>query len=284
MKPLCLGAHMSVAGGIDRAVDRIAAIGGCALQLFTSSSNQWHAREIPDAEAEAFRDKRRRHGVRFAFAHDSYLINAGSPDDALWKRSVKALTGEMRRAEWLGLDYVVMHPGAHVGSGEAAAFGRIAEALDAVGEAHPKAKARLCLEVTAGQGTSVGYRFSHLGEILKRVQAPDRVGVCIDTCHLLAAGYELRTRAGYEATMAELDREVGIDKVWCFHLNDSKEDLASRVDRHEHIGRGCLGLDPFRFLLADARFAGLPMVLETPKGEDLTEDRENLEVLRSLVA
>ncbi len=274
---------MSIAGGVEKAVERLASVGGTALQIFTSSSNQWHARPIPESQAAAFKKAVGAHGVRFAFAHDSYLINAGSPDNALWQRSISALIGELERAEQLGLTYVVMHPGAHVGSGEEACFARIAKGLDEVHARTRGFQVRICLEVTAGQGTNVGFKFSHMQEILGRAKEPERVGLCLDTCHLLAAGYEIRTREGYEATLAELDGAVGLSRVKCFHLNDAKKDLASRVDRHEQIGKGFLGLEPFRMILNDPRFAGLPMVLETPKGEDLAEDRENLGILRSLI-
>lgn len=275
---------MSVAGGLDKAVERLAAVGGEALQIFTSSSNQWRARDIPEGEVAAFRAARAARNVRCAFAHDSYLINVGSADPALWERSVSALWGELERAERLGLDHVVMHPGAHVGAGEETAFANIARALDEVQARGRGFRAALCLEVTAGQGSNVGYRFSHMREILARVKEPERIGICLDTCHLLAAGYEIRTKEGYEATLAELDREVGIERVRCFHLNDAKKDLGSRVDRHEHIGKGFLGLAPFRMILNDPRFSGLPMVLETPKGDDGAEDIENLRILRSLIS
>lgn len=274
---------MSIAGGLHEAAARAGAVRGTALQIFTSSSNQWRARTITEDEAAAFKKAVEAHGVRKAFAHDSYLINVGSANPALWKRSLAALTGELERAEQLGLDYVVMHPGAHVGAGEESCFGQIAKALD---EIHVRAKgyrAMICLEVTAGQGSCVGHRFPHMAEILKRVKEPERIGLCLDTCHLFAAGYDIRTKEGYEAMVAELEKEAGVSRVRCFHLNDAKKPLGSRVDRHEHIGKGCMGLEPFRMILNDPRFAGLPMVLETPKEDDLKEDIENLKVLRSLI-
>jgi len=217
------------------------------------------------------------------FAHGLYLINLASPDVALWAKSVDALTDDLQRCELLGLPGLVIHPGSHMGSGEEAGIARIAAALDEVHTRLAGYGVQVWLEVTAGQGGHVGYRFAQLRAIIDGTKAPERLGVCFDTAHAFAAGYELRTREGYEATWAEFDATLGLDRLRAVHLNDSKKELGSRVDRHEHIGQGLLGLEPFRFLLNDPRFRGLPMALETDKGPDLAEDKENLIVLRSLV-
>jgi len=216
-------------------------------------------------------------------AHDSYLINMCSGNPVLWKRSVDAMAEEMERCDALGIPALVAHPGAHGGDGEEAGLERLVRALDLLAERLPHARVRILLETTAGQGTALGHRFEHLRHVLERVRRPERVGVCLDTCHVFAAGYDLRTAAAYAQTLAEFDRVVGLARLGAVHLNDSKKDLGSRVDRHEHIGKGCLGLEAFRCLLNDPRLRGLPMVLETPKGDDLREDVENLERLRALL-
>jgi deoxyribonuclease-4 len=279
------GAHMSVAGGCHNAL-RLAREHQCdTVQLFTKNANQWNARPFTEEEVRLFRETLGESGLRFATAHDSYLINLASPDETLYRWSVEAFVVEMQRAEQLGLSYLVMHPGAHVNSGEEAGLERVARGLDEVHERCPDFGVRVLIETTAGQGTTLGWRFEHLGRILERVAAPDRLGVCFDTCHVFAAGYALGTRKEYQATMAEFDRVVGLDKLRAFHVNDSLKPLGSRVDRHAHIGRGQLGLEPFRFLANDPRFADRPMILETAKeeGDDDDMDTVNLGVLRGLM-
>lgn len=280
-----LGAHMSIAGGYHKAVE-IAARAGCdCVQVFTKNNNQWRAKPITAEEAEKFRSALADSGVKHPISHDSYLINLASPDDALWRRSIEAFTVELQRAEQLGIPYVVMHPGAYVTSTEAEGLARIIAALDEI-HAHTAGLA-VCtlLETTAGQGSALGWRFEHLAEIRQGVKAPERVGVCVDTCHLFAAGYPLATQAEYEATMNAFDAIIGLDQIKAFHLNDSKKELGSRVDRHEHIGRGRMGLEPFRHILNDPRFANTPMYLETPKGleDGLDLDVVNLTTLRGLL-
>ena len=277
---------MSIAGGMERAVERARSVDATALQVFCKSASQWRARELPADEIERFRAAAREAGLTdHTLSHCSYLINLASPDDALWARSVEALRDELARCVALGIRWVVLHPGSHVGSGEDAGLDRVARGLDAAlhGPGAIDGDVTVLLENTAGQGTNLGHRFEHLGSVIERAACRDRLGVCFDTCHALAAGYEFREPGGYRAMWAEFDRAVGLDRLRAFHLNDSKRELGSRRDRHEHIGRGHVGLDGFRLVLADRRFRGLPMVLETPKGEALEEDRENLAVLRGLV-
>lgn len=278
-----LGAHMSIAGGVHLAVERGAKVGCDAVQLFTKSSNQWRAKPLDEQAILSFRQSQIERGISPVVAHDCYLINLASPDKELYEKSAAAFGEELDRCEALGIPYLVTHPGSHVGSGEEAGIGRVARALDELLAARPRHRVKVLLETTAGQGHSVGHRFEHLRDIRERLGSADRVGVCIDTCHIFAAGYDLRTERGYHSVMEEFDRIVGLSTVQAFHLNDCKKDLGCRVDRHEHIGKGFLGKDAFRWLMNDARFDGIPMLLETPKGEDCAEDRVNLAVLRSLV-
>jgi deoxyribonuclease IV len=280
-----LGAHLSIAGGVHKAVLAAEALGADALQVFTKSPNQWNGPPLDPADVAAFRDALARSRVRHPTAHDSYLINLASPDDGLWRRSIAAFLDEIDRCEQLGLDYLVAHPGAHLGSGEEPGLRRVAAALDEVHTRRPQARVRVLLETTAGQGSTLGHRFEHLAQILERVKAPERLGVCLDTCHVEAAGYALFPESAYRATLEEFDRLIGLDRLRVFHVNDSLKPRGSRVDRHAHIGKGCLGLEPFRLLLNDARFQDRPMILETPKeGADGTEmDPVNLKTLRRLV-
>ena len=280
-----LGAHMSIAGGYYKAVEAAAKLGMATCQLFTKNNNQWRARPLTSEDIEAFRSALERTGVKSPVAHDSYLINLASPDDALWEKSVDAYTHELERAEALGLIGVVMHPGSFVTSTEAEGLSRIVEGLNIAHDRTKQARVQTLLEATAGQGSALGHRFEHLAELLDRVEAKERMGVCIDTCHIFAAGYPLHTADEYAATMDEFDRVVGVNWIRAFHLNDSKKPLGSRVDRHEHIGRGHLGLEPFRHLLNDSRFGTTPMYLETEKGEEDGEELDaiNLRTLRSLL-
>jgi deoxyribonuclease-4 len=278
------GAHMSIAGGCQNALLAARAHGCEAVQLFTKNSNQWAARELSDDEVRLFRRTRRAAGVRVTVAHDSYLINLATPNGELFRKSVEALVVEMTRAERLGLRYLVAHPGSHAGTDEATRLANVARALDEVHRRCAGFRVRLLLETTAGQGRSLGHRFEHLAHVLGAVAEPRRLGVCFDTCHVFAAGYPLAPEADYEETMAAFDRVIGLKRLRVFHVNDSKKPLGSRVDRHAHIGRGCLGLEPFRLLVNDPRFRDRPMILETPKeegGRDM--DAINLGVLRGLV-
>jgi deoxyribonuclease-4 len=271
-----LGAHMSIAGGCDRAVRAAHRIGFDTVQLFTKNNNQWKAPALTDAHRDTFRLALAETGVVDPVAHTSYLINLASPDDVLWNQSIDAMTVEVERCAFLGVPDLVVHPGAHVGSGEDEGLRRVAAALDTVHRRTRGLNVIIDLETTAGQGTCLGHRFEHLAEILALVAEPQRLGVCGDTCHIFAAGYSLGTPGDYHETMEELDRTVGLDRVRVWHLNDSRRERGSRVDRHAGIGRGHLGLEPFRFLVNDPRFHPIPMILETPKG---TEDGEELDAM-----
>jgi deoxyribonuclease-4 len=277
---------MSIAGGYHLALLAAQAHACQSVQLFTKSSNQWNAKELTDPEVALFRKTLRQTRLRFPIAHDCYLINLASPDDVLYRRSIEAFVIEVQRAERLGLRYLVTHPGAHMESGEEAGLARVAAALDKVHARCRGFRVQVLLETTAGQGTSLGHRFEHLRRLLELVQEPDRLGVCLDTCHVFAAGYALAPEAEYRATMRCFDKVIGLRRLRVFHVNDSLKPLGSRVDRHAHIGEGHLGLEPFRLLLNDARFRSRPMILETPKenGEQGDMDTVNLGVLRGLMS
>jgi deoxyribonuclease IV len=279
-----LGAHLSIAGGVVNALLAAERLGCSTVQLFTKNSNQWVGKPFGPDEPAEFRKTLRRTRLKFATSHDSYLINLASADRALWRRSVEAFADELDRAEALGLTYLVTHPGAHVGCGEDAGLANVVRAIDEVHARRPDYKVQILLELTAGQGTCLGHRFEHLAAILERIREPKRVGVCLDTCHVFAAGYAFATEAEYAATTDEFDRLIGLKKLKLFHLNDSKKPRGSRVDRHEHIGRGHIGLEPFRRIVNDPRFQKTPMILETPKedadGHEM--DPVNLATLRGL--
>lgn len=281
-----LGAHMSIAGGYYKAADAAAELGMETVQIFTKNNNQWKAKPLADDEIAAFRTAIDRGGLKSPCAHDSYLINLASPDAALWQRSLDAFVVELERAEALGLSGVVMHPGSFVDSTEQEGLDRIVRALRESLDRTAKASVQIWLETTAGQGSNLGHRFEHLQYLLSNVSAESRMGVCVDSCHIFAAGYPISTPEEYAATFEEFDRVIGVKWVRAFHLNDSKRELGSRVDRHEHIGRGCLGIEPFRHIINDPRFASLPMYLETPKGEENGKnlDALNLRQLRRLAA
>ncbi|MBN2338029.1 MAG: deoxyribonuclease IV [Acidobacteria bacterium] len=281
MRPPLIGAHMSIAGGIHKAFERGESVGCRTLQVFLKNSNRWDSPPLTGEDRELFAAARARTGIGPVVAHDSYLINLASPDRALYEKSVRAFMEEMRRADFLGVPFLVLHPGAHLGKGERAGCARVAEALDRVlGEVGSPVVP--LLENTAGQGSTLGRSFEELASILEGVGERERVGVCFDTAHAFAAGYDLRTENRYDAVMREFDRLIGVGRIRVFHVNDSKKELGSRVDRHADIGKGFLGLDPFRFLLNDRRFLAVPKILETPKGPDLAEDRLNLATLESL--
>jgi deoxyribonuclease-4 len=287
-----LGAHMSIGGGLPNAVER-AVLHGCeALQIFTKSAGMWRARVIPPDEIARFRRRVEETGIRPVVSHASYLINLAARDEVLRERSLAALGDELDRAEALGLLGVVLHPGACTGGVDAEGLERIAAGLRTVLRTRPRRRARVLLEHTAGQGTVLGHSFEQIAALLEGVNGSPRVGVWLDTCHLLAAGYDIVTPRGYAATFRAFDRLVGLDRLAGFHLNDSKRPLGSRVDRHAHIGEGHIGVEPFRYLVNDRRFAGLPMLIETAKSETAERTRilmdpldvRNLDLLRSLRA
>jgi deoxyribonuclease-4 len=284
MAELRLGAHMSVAGGVSQALDRAGSIGSNAVQLFTKNNRQWQGPPVDLDDVARWRTQRPALQIEEAVSHASYLINLASPQDAIWEKSVAAHLDELRRACAYDIAYVVLHPGAHTGSGPQAGIARIAAALDRIHAATPECSRTLTLlELMAGQGSTLGSSVLELRRILDQVDEPDRVAVCIDTCHAFAAGYDLRSVEGYERLLAELDRELGLDRVRCWHLNDSKGEMGSRVDRHTHLGEGQIGLDGFARIVNDRRWAGVPMLLETPKEDDLQEDIRNLRRLCTLI-
>jgi deoxyribonuclease IV len=279
---LLLGSHVSAAGGVDKAIDRAMVLDMAAFQVFTKNANQWNAKPLDPKVVERFREGLLAVGSPPVVAHDSYLINIASPDPATWEKSRLALLIELDRCDELGIPGLVSHPGAHMGSGPEEGIKRVGEAINRIYAERPDGKTHLLLETTAGQGTTLGRTFEEIAAMLELVEDQSRIGVCVDTCHLFAAGYDLRTEESYDSTMRQLDEIVGIHRVEAVHLNDSKKGLGSRVDRHTHIGEGELGKEPFRFLLNDSRFEGLPGILETPKENDVEDDRRNLATLKSL--
>ncbi len=286
MTDLLLGAHMSIGGGLDKAVGRGVAVGCTALQVFTKNASQWRAKPLGNEEIARFKAALAASPIapEATVAHDSYLINLGSPDSGKWEQSVEAFTDELSRCDQLGIPYLVTHPGAHMGAGEEAGLARVAEGLTrALAQSE---RTMVLLETTAGQGTYLGYRFAHLARLLDLVPAEfgARLGVCFDTCHAFVAGYDLGTLEGYEAAWDEFAREIGHERLKVLHVNDAKKPLGSRVDRHEHLGQGCIGAEGFRLLMNDARLRGRPLLLETPKGDDGAEDRVNMAFLRGLRA
>lgn len=279
------GAHMSIAGGYHLAAETAGRFACGTVQLFTKNNNQWAGKPITEEDVRLFRDSLKIHNLAKPTAHDSYLINVASPDAVLRGKSIDAFIVEMERAEALGLDYLVMHPGTPTDGDEAAGLKRIADALNVVLKKCKGYRVAPLLETTAGQGKSLGHRFEHLARIREMLTTPERVGVCLDTCHVFAAGYALGPKAVYEATFQEFDDVIGLEHLKAFHLNDSKKPLGSRVDRHEHIGKGCIGEEPFRLLVNDPRFADCPMILETPKEGPNDEEMDpiNLGVLRGFL-
>jgi deoxyribonuclease-4 len=280
---MLFGAHESIAGGVFNAVQRGQQAGCDTIQMFNKSNNQWRAKKLDDAEIEKFLETIKTTGVTVATSHTSYLINIASPDDALADKSRKSLTEEMQRCHRLKIPNLVMHPGSHVGSGEEAGLAGIVENINRMFEELDHNDVTLLLETTAGQGSNLGYRFEQLAQMIEGVEDKAHVGVCMDTCHIFAAGYPLSEPKDFRKTFKSFDDIVGLDRLKIIHVNDSKREFGSRVDRHEHIGQGHIGLEGFRNLVNDRRLKKIPMILETPKGDDLTEDIENLRILRGLV-
>ncbi len=281
-RPL-IGAHMSIAGGVSEALGRGNQVGCDCIQIFTKSSRQWAAKPYSKEEVAAFKAAQAESGIKIVVAHDSYLLNLGAPDEKLRKRSVAGFIDELERCELLGVPFLIAHPGSHVGSGEEAGIKNIAHSLDEAHKSCAGFKVRAALEITAGQGSNLGYSFAQMGRIFDAVKEHERLRLCFDTEHAFAAGYDLRSDEGYERTFAELDRHIGLKRLVAFHINDSLKPFHSRVDRHEHIGKGHLGVEPFRRLLHDPRFFGLPMCLETEPGPDMKDIAADLATLRKLL-
>ena len=275
-----LGAHISTKGGLHTVFERAAAIGANAIALFAKNSNQWKGKVMTDDDVAQFAALR---NVQPILTHASYLINLATTNEEFHRKSIAAMIDELDRAERLGIQAVVLHPGAHMNAGVDNGLDQIARSLDQIHAAIPNHRVVTLLETAAGQGSCVGCTFDELGRIIDAVDDKKRVGICIDTCHIFAAGYDIRSRDGYERTMDDVERHVGIDNVGAFHLNDSKRELGSRVDRHQHIGEGAIGLDAFRMLLNDARFAKVPKLIETPKTIETKSDQKNLRKLRALI-
>jgi len=278
-----LGAHMSIAGGLHLAIDRAVSAGCGVLQIFTRNSNQWRGKPLGDGDCTLFREKFAASGLHEVVAHDIYLINLAAPVGETREKSLAAFRDELETCARLGIAKVVMHPGSHLADTPQTGLERIIQAFDQLFAEVPQFEGRVLLETTAGQGTNLGRTFEELQTIINGSRFPARFGVCLDTCHVFAAGYDIATEAGYRDTMAQFDRIIGLERLQCFHFNDSKKGLGSRVDRHEHIGQGELGLEPFRFILNDPRFKKVPKILETPKGDNDEMDAVNLGVLRGLV-
>jgi deoxyribonuclease IV len=281
--PILLGAHMSIAGGVNIAIERARSINCTAMQIFVKNNMQWFARPLAPDEIRSFLEHRQRSELSSIFAHANYLINLAATNGQFHANSIRSLSEELVRADQLKLPFLVLHPGAHLGAGEEAGLEKIVESIDRVLSGLPKIKTRIALETTAGQGSCLGNKFEHLAYIVCQVRQPNRLCVCLDTAHVFAAGYDISSEASVRKTFREFDRVIGLDRLVAIHLNDSKTVWGSRVDRHEHIGKGTIGLDAFRLIMRDRRLRKIPKVLETPKGKDLREDVINLKTLRRLM-
>jgi len=279
-----LGAHMSIAGGLHLAFTRIQEVQGESLQIFLSNQRQWKTTPLTSEMVAEFRQQWEENNHLPVAAHDSYLINLAAPDPLTLEKSVAAFADELQRAATLEIPFLITHPGSHRGEGVEAGLERFVENMDRAITRSKTSTVTVLIENTAGQGTNLGSKFEEISFIISESQYGDALGVCFDTSHAFAAGYDIRTRVTYEDTLSTFDHIIGLERLKFFHINDSKRPLDSRVDRHEHIGEGEIGLAGFRLLLNDPRFRQHPMVLETPKGKELKEDKANLEVLRSLIA
>ncbi len=278
-----LGAHMSIAGGVENAVLAGQSVGCLAIAMFTKNNNQWKAKALTKDDADRFNAALVETKITPVVAHSSYLINLGSPDNVLWKKSTASMEDELARCELLGIPYLVVHPGSHKGKGVDFGLKRVAEAMDQIHAKHPNWRVMTLIEHTAGQGDHLCHLFEEIAQLRELIKDKKRVGVCLDSCHLLAAGYDIRKPETYADVVKELSDVVGIEQIKAWHLNDSKTALGSRVDRHEHIGKGKVGRAGFRNIMNDPRWRDLPGLLETPKGPELKEDKVNLRVLRRLI-
>lgn len=280
---ILLGAHTSIAGGVDKAVERAAKIGCTTFQLFTKNSNQWKSTPLNEQVVQNYKRLIKLTKLRPVIAHVSYLINLCAKDNSILKKSRQAFIEELVRCEILEIDYLNFHPGSHMGRGEEDGIKLIAESINLAHDQTKRFKVKSMIETTAGQGTSLGYRFEQIRKIIDLIEEKNRIAVCVDTCHIFAAGYDIRTERNYLKTFDEFDKIIGLKYIRAFHLNDSKRECGERIDRHEHIGKGKIGLAGFRFIMNDDRFYNIPKILETPKGEDMKEDIMNMKKLKSLI-
>lgn len=278
-----IGAHTSISGGVPCAVELADKLKFSAMQIFSKNNNRWSAKPFTDEVISEFKTLLKSSGIKFTVVHDSYLINLCSLSEELLAKSRNAFLDELIRCEQLGIPYLNFHPGAHGGAGEEDGIKLIAESLNIIHDQTKNFKVSSMLEVTAGQGSAIGYRFEHIRKIIDLIEENERMSICIDTAHIFAAGYDIRTPEAYEKTLKEFDDIIGIERLKCFHMNDSKKELGSRVDRHAHIGEGFIGLDGFRNIMNDKKLEHVPKILETPKGKEHLEDLENIKVLLSLV-
>lgn len=279
---IVLGAHMSIRGGVSMAIERARSIGCTAMQVFVKNNMQWFAQPLTRQEIRAFLNHTQRGELLSVFGHANYLINLAATNPQFHANSIRALAEELVRADQLELPFLVLHPGAHLGAGEESGLKKIADSVDEVFRRVPKVKTKIALEITAGQGSCMGHRFEHLAHIIAHVDEPERLRVCLDTAHLFAAGYHIGSESGVKKTFRDFDCVIGRNRLVAIHVNDSKTGHGSRVDRHEHIGKGRIGLHAFRFIMRSPTFSKIPKVLETPKGKDLAEDVMNLRTLRRL--
>ena len=281
-KKVLLGAHMSIGGGVHMAIERGCSINCTSIQMFVKNNMQWFARPLTREEMAAFLNHVQRGELLSIFAHANYLINLAATNRQFHANSLRALSEELIRADQLELPFLVLHPGAHLGAGEDAGLDKVIASINRVLARIPKVQTRIALETTAGQGSCLGHKFEQLNYIIGGVREPERLCVCLDTAHVFAAGYDIASESAVRKMFAQFDRTIGLDRLVAIHLNDSKTARGSRVDRHEHIGKGRIGLDAFRFIMRHRRFRKIPKVLETPKGKDLAEDVMNLRTLRAL--
>lgn len=278
-----LGAHTSISGGVSTSVERAKKLGFNAMQIFSKNNNRWYAKPLDENEINLFKTSISDSDIKFVVVHDSYLINLCAQNQEILAKSRKAFVDEIERCSLLEIPFLNFHPGAHNGTGEETGIKLIAESINMAHERTKNAKVSSMLEVTAGQGSAIGYKFEHLRKIIDLVEDKHRMSVCIDTAHVFAAGYDLRDEKKYDEVITLFDDIIGLERLQCFHMNDSKKELGTNVDRHEHIGKGFIGLEGFRNIMNDKRLTHIPKILETPKGKEQLEDLENLRVLKSLI-
>ena len=282
-KKLLIGAHMSISGGVFNSLLLGEELRCTTIQIFTKNNNQWKAKELTPEDVKKFFENQKKTNISPVVGHNGYLINLASPKEDIYNQSLESMLIELQRAELLALPYLVMHPGSHLGTGEKEGIKKIAKSINWLHQKTKGYRVKICMETTAGQGSAIGHRFEQLQEIIEQVKDNERVGVCYDTCHTFASGYDLRAKKAYEDAFREFDNVIGLSRLKVIHVNDSMKDLGSRVDRHQHIGEGKIGLEGFRLLMNDPRWEKIPKILETPKEEGTARDIKNLNVLRSLV-